>query len=81
MTIVAALLAVALVAVVHLLLRERRHAEAAWASERSELLNRIQRPDVVHLPGAVDFKVPEEAEPDDSHLVGQITRILDGEDE
>ena len=78
MTIIACLEAVALVAVVVLFLRSRASSDAqtaiereSWAAERRELLNRVQRPEILPLVPA-DFKVPEPSEQDDSHLVGAV---------
>lgn len=51
---------------------ERRNMHAEWAKERSELLERVQRPEMRPLaPDApqTEWVAPE---PDDSHLVGQI---------
>jgi hypothetical protein len=49
------------------ILLERRE----WASERSELLNRIQAPDRLPAAQIVDFEFPE-PEPDEFNLVGTI---------
>ena len=78
MTIVAALLAAALVAVVWLLLRHQQHAERAWEAERRELLNRIQRPEQIPLPDAPDFVLPE-PEDDESALVGTVAEPEEAE--
>lgn len=71
MTVIACLLAVALVATVHLLLAHFREAQAQWAVERRELLNRIQRPDIVPVTPVHTFTMPE-VEPDEIDLVGTI---------
>jgi hypothetical protein len=44
--------------------------EKEWAKERQLLLNRIQRPEWIHLPSN-DFEVPE-PEVDEFNLVGSI---------
>ena len=76
--IVSGILAVALVAVVHLLLRYHRQAESTWEKERRELLNRIQRPEVVPLPDVPGFVLPEPEE-DFSALVGTIAEPEEAE--
>ena len=42
-----------------------------WASERQNLLNRIQRPELTHTPSDRVFEIPE-VEPDEFDLVGVI---------
>jgi hypothetical protein len=71
MTVVAALALVALVAAIALFSRDRDRSEARWTLERRELLNRIQRPEMVPLPTAEGFVVPERL-PDEWAQVGQI---------
>lgn len=69
--IVSVVLAVALVAVVHILLRSHRQAEQAWEAERRELLNRIQRPEAIPATSPEHYELPEPEE-DFSALVGTI---------
>ena len=78
--VVACVLAVALVAVVHILQRQHREAEQAWEAERRELLNRIQRPEMLPVPAGATFELPEPEE-DFSPLVGVVMEPeeLDGE--
>lgn len=67
-------LAVALLASVWLLLLiERMHdgERTAWAAERRELLERIQRPDRIPAAPRTDFVVPER-EPDEWGKVGSV---------
>lgn len=71
MVVVAGLEAVALVAVVFLLLRHFAASERAWADERRELLNRVQRPDHIPLPSTEQFVFPEQ-EDDELNKVGTI---------
>jgi hypothetical protein len=69
----AAVFAIALVVVVHLLLRTHREAEAVYMAERRELLNRIQRPDYLPAANPVDlerFQLPDE--PDEIELINTI---------
>ena len=47
-----------------------------WASERRELLNRVQRPEVLPSPQIADFVIPE-VEPDEFDFVGQILEAHD----
>jgi hypothetical protein len=70
-TIVAAIEAVALVAVVYLMLRHQRVSESAWTEERRELVNRIQAPERLPIAPQPTFEMPE-FEPDEMHLVGTI---------
>ena len=42
-----------------------------WASERRELLNRIQRPEVLPVVSERDFVIPE-VEPDEFDMIGSI---------
>lgn len=42
-----------------------------WACERRELLNRVQRPEVLPSPQIADFVIPE-VEPDEFDLVGVV---------
>lgn len=73
MIVVTVALAIALVAVVWLFLAEQRSTQAQTNAERSELLNRIQRPE--HITPAADFpswQFPEDQEPDELSLVGTI---------
>jgi hypothetical protein len=63
-------LGVALVVTIVVFVRSHAQAQADWAEERRELLNRIQFPD--HRPTtAAPFETPE-VEPDESHMVGMI---------
>ena len=78
MTIVAAIEAAAIVAVVWLLIRAYLQAQAAWALERRELLNRVQRPEMIPASTVEPFEVPE-PEPDFSHLVGTIAEPKEDE--
>ena len=59
---------------VRLLTLDRRRAESSWARERSELLERIQRPEMRPAAQPVyEFEAPErEREPDDWANVGTI---------
>ena len=57
-----------------LLLRDHRQQQAAWTVERRELLNRIQRPEMIPASTFEAFEVPE-PEPDFSHLVGTIAEL------
>lgn len=61
-----------------ILLREYtfRQERAEWLSERRELLNRVQRPDI--LPVAQSAFVQPEVEPDEFNLIGSIA---EGNDE
>lgn len=71
LAVIAGLLAVALVAVVYLGADHLRRSEHAWFEERRELLNRIQRPEM--LPQSVSAVVPlPEPEPDEIRLVGTM---------
>jgi len=77
-TIVAIVLAAALVVVVVVFVRyqtarDQRFAEVerAYVLERRELLNRIQRPDMIPVR-APDAFVQPESEPDQIDLVGVI---------
>lgn len=74
--ILCAALVTALVLVVRLLLQRITTAETAVADERRELLNRIQRPDVLPIASSTPFVVPEQ-EPDDIGEVGEITFDVD----
>lgn len=71
MTIIAAVLALALVAVVYLMLRHAAEAERAWTAERRELLSRIQRPELLPSPTGEPFAFPD-TEPDQLELIGTI---------
>ena len=42
-----------------------------WVSERRELLNRIQRPEVLPVVSERDFVIPE-VEPDEFDMIGSI---------
>ena len=42
-----------------------------WASERRELLNRIQRPELLPIAPERDFVIPE-VEPDEFDMIGSI---------
>lgn len=77
MTIVACLLAAALVAVVWLLLLHHSGAEKAWTLERRELLTRIQAPERIPMDSPVEFAVPE-PEPDEMDKVGTIAYEQEG---
>lgn len=72
MTIVAALEAVALVAVVFLFLRYTRAREGEAARERRELADRIQRPDQLPAREAPEFVEPPPREDDQLSMVGKI---------
>lgn len=74
MTVVAAVEAVALVVVVLLLLRHFAEAQAQWAVERRELLNRVQRPDHIPVAPRPEFVLPE-LEDDLTAEVGTITYL------
>ena len=63
--------AVCLLVVVALFLRFHAAQAAAWTSERSELLTRIQRPEMLPLQAAPQYVVPD-PELDESALVGTI---------
>lgn len=85
MVIVASLEAIVLVAIVYLLLRERRADHAAlaverrsWGAERRELLNRVQRPERIPVDPIFDYPETEEVV-DEIGLVGAI-QDWDGED-
>jgi hypothetical protein len=65
------LLAVLIVLREYTFATERRE----WASERRELLNRIQRPE--WLPVASEGFVTPEPEPDEFNLVGVIQESVD----
>lgn len=54
--------------------KDRREAEQAWAAERAQLLERIQRPERPPHSGTPALD-PVELEPDDAHLVGTITYL------
>lgn len=71
MTVIAAVLAVSLVATVFLMLRYIASAESAWADERRELLNRIQRPEQIIPVAPQQWAWPDE-EPDEIEKVGTI---------
>ena len=75
MTIVAAFEAVALVAIVCLFLRERASERSETARERSELLNRIQRPEFIPVAQQPAYEYPEDEEPDELGMVGQILDV------
>lgn len=77
MTVVACILAVALVAVVWLLLRHHSQLEQAWTTERRELLTRIQAPERIPMDSPVEFAVPE-PEPDEMDKVGTIAYEQEG---
>jgi hypothetical protein len=76
MTIVAVVEAVALVAVVLLFLHHIRALERACARERSQLADRIQRPDLLPVREATHFVEPAAKEDDELSMVGRI-RISD----
>lgn len=48
-----------------------REAQAQWALERRELLNRIQKPEVLPMPSFGQFSAPEQPA-DEFNLVGTI---------
>lgn len=54
----------------------RRDAEAVWASERRELINRVQAPQFVPREPVIGFQVPE-PEPDGIEEVGQVRQLDD----
>lgn len=72
MTVVASLEALAIVAIVFLLLRSHSSQATAWALERRELLNRVQRPEVLPFASASQYVLPE-PEVDELERVGTIT--------
>lgn len=72
MTVIAAALAVALVAVVIVALRHIRSLEDRHIEERRELLNRIQAPERLPVPSVEKFEIPER-DPDEWAQVGTIT--------
>ena len=76
MTVVAALEAVALVAVVFLFLRYTRAREREAMEERRLLADRIQRPEALPAREAVPFVEPPPREDDQMSMVGKI-RISD----
>lgn len=76
MTVVAAIEAVALVAVVFLFLRHIRGLEAQAADERRTLADRIQRPEVLPAREAAPFVEPPAREDSQMSMVGKI-RISD----
>lgn len=87
MTVVAAVLAAALVAVVWLLTRSQAaqrdahaQAEQRWFEERRELLNRVQRPEYLPLTVPKGWEPPE-ATPDYSDLVGTVADPPEGLEE
>lgn len=71
MTIICALEAIILLAVVQLLMRHHSLAEKAWTDERRELVSRIQAPHHIPLSTGDPFVFPE-PEPDELELVGTI---------
>jgi hypothetical protein len=71
MIVIASLEAIGLVVVVLLFLRAQESAGRAWADERRELLNRVQRPDILPLAAANTFVQPD-PEPDEIDMVGTI---------
>ena len=77
MIVVACFETVILGGIVFLFLRAQQTAERAWADERRELLNRIQRPDMVPLTAAKPFIAPD-PEPDEIDLVG-VVQVLEPE--
>jgi hypothetical protein len=72
MTVVAALEAAALVAVVFLFLRYTRAREAEAAEERRLLADRIQRPEMLPAREAAAFVEPAPREDDQLSMVGKI---------
>ena len=77
MTVVAIILGTVLLATViclvlitRLLVEDQREAQAEWALERRELLNRIQHPEFVPTTPR-SLSLPEQ-EPDEWNLVGTI---------
>jgi len=79
MIIAVALEAVTLVAIVTFLLRYHAKQAEAWTRERRELLNRVQRPEVIPVSAGDGFAVPDTA-PDEINLVGQIDFDPDAEE-
>lgn len=74
MTVVASIEALAIVVCVALLLRYQAAQATAWALERRELLNRIQRPEMLPFAAAPQYVLPE-PEVDDLELVGTIAYL------
>jgi hypothetical protein len=72
MTVVAGIEAVALVAVVALFLWHVRSLERAAAQERRVLADRIQRPELLPVAGAVAWSEPPDREDDGLSTVGKI---------
>lgn len=70
LAVVAAVAMLALAAALVLLQRSHREAQAQWALERRELLNRIQRPEIIPT-APVAFEVPER-EDDEWNKVGTV---------
>lgn len=50
LTVIAGLELIAIGGIVYLWFLDRRESEKRWASERRELLTRIQRPELVPIP-------------------------------
>ena len=78
MTVIAAILAAGLVAVVWCFLRHIRQLEQAHTTERRELMTRIQHPEIVPQDTPPTFPTPE-PEVDLSALVGTINYDEDGD--
>lgn len=63
--------AAVIVAAVFLCLRHISQLEASWADERRELLNRIQRPEIVPVKPTEGYVIPDQ-EPDGWNDIGEI---------
>lgn len=63
--------ALAIIVVLIVVLRSHAAAQAQWAAERRELVNRVQRPEFLPV-GPVEPYVMPEREPDEWAKVGQI---------
>jgi len=72
MTVVAAIEAVALVAVVFLFLHHLRRVERDNTIERQTLADRIQRPELLPVREAPPYREPPPREDDGMSLVGKI---------
>jgi hypothetical protein len=78
----AALAAVCLALIVLLYLQQRRHQEAldqreaAWFTERQELLNRIQRPDLLPVRQREVNAEPDEAARERAAQLSRVGRVI-----
>lgn len=61
----------AMFVVILVLVRSAQAAEARWASERRELLNRIQRPEYIPRDTSQVYEIPER-DPDEWAKVGTV---------